>query len=58
MSNTKVRGFRTTPAIDRMLEELERSGLFLDRSEAIRQAIRLLYSQEKENIVKGLSNKE
>ena len=43
---TFARGFRVTPAIDKMLEELESSGLYLDRSEAIRSAIRLLYDKE------------
>lgn len=45
----QVIGVRLPPRLKLMLKELEDSGKYMDRSEIIRSAIRLLYKQEKNN---------
>lgn len=58
MNNEDIRGLqkavigvRVTPELKRMLEELVNSGRYLDRSEVLREAIRLLYDSEKKKLV-------
>lgn len=46
-----VIGVRVTPELKKMLQELEDSGRYLDRSEVLRTAIRLLYDSEKKKLV-------
>jgi len=47
MITTKdIIGFRVTPKLKEMIQELEESGLYLDRSELLRDAVRLLYEQK------------
>ncbi len=46
-----VIGVRVTPELKKMLQELEDSGRYLDRSEVLRAAIRLFYDSEKEKFV-------
>ncbi|MHA1397413.1 MAG: ribbon-helix-helix domain-containing protein [Candidatus Heimdallarchaeaceae archaeon] len=44
-----VIGVRVTPELKRMLEELVNTGRYLDRSEVLREAIRLIYDRVKKN---------
>lgn len=46
----QVIGVRLPPKLKTMLQELEDSGKYMDRSEIVRAALRLLYEQEKKAI--------
>jgi len=46
----QVIGVRLPTKLKIMLQELEDSGKYMDRSEIVRSAIRLLYKQEKNSL--------
>lgn len=51
--DTKPKAFRVTPLIQQMIDDMVYAGLYIDDSEALREAVRSLHEKKKTYFKKG-----